>query len=204
MRATTLAAGCLAAVAVVTGCSTTNAALPAESASASASSSLVGVTSRINDFGLLAGSGVNTISFAYSGNYTITSSQESTWSGVENCGPTSPCTVVATAGRKNSSQVWDWFKTNAPAWGCSDECDSNNEMNFAFTGTLTINGTAYPVTLGQAGQTVVDIYMDNGWWYGGPGWTGNSNTGIATTPDGKYTLNPMKTNNAQVTVLAVG
>jgi hypothetical protein len=55
------------------------------------------------------------------------------------------------------------------------------------TGTLTINGTSYPVTIGQGSDGV-----HNNWWIGGPNWTLHVGYGVAVvTPDGKYLINPM-------------
>ena len=96
------------------------------------------------------------------------------------------------AGRHGSSSVADWFKSHASAAWCANwpsGCpDWPSELNFAMTGTLTINGTSYPVTIGQ-GSTGIH----NNWWIGGPGWSMDTTiTGTdVVTPDGKYLINPM-------------
>jgi len=61
-----------------------------------------------------------------------------------------------------------------------------SELNFAITGTITIDGTGYPITIGQ-GSTG----SSNNWWVGGPGWTIHSGVyANVVTPDGKYVFMP--------------
>ena len=71
---------------------------------------------------------------------------------------------------------------------CAGGCSTNwpSSLNFAFLGTLTINGSEYPILLAQG-----HMGANNNWWVGAPvnaGWTGDR-TGI-TTPDGKYEITP--------------
>jgi len=208
MLTATLAAGLAA-----TGCSTQNASVPPPTASTSPSGSAtaapsgtaptdVGVTQQSNKLNLASGSGVTSIGYAFSGNYSITADQQSTWGNVTGCAPSSSCTIDVMAGRHDSSQVWNWFTANASGYGCTSSgyCTGGETMNFALTGTLTINGTAYPFTIGQYGDG-----MANKWWWGGPGWTaGNPATDYtpALTPDGKYTVSAPSNGNNNLTVTA--
>ncbi|MEI8081854.1 MAG: hypothetical protein WCI74_08430, partial [Actinomycetes bacterium] len=145
----------------------------------------------------------NTIAYSFSGNYSITADQASTWGEVTGCSTTSAtCTIEVKAGRQDSAPVWQWFTANASGYGCinSKPCNSISSMNFALTGTLTINGQQYPLTLGQNGSA-----SSNSWWYGGPGWTSaNPSMGMfnGVTPDGKYSLNMTGDNDYSVQVVA--
>jgi len=196
MKSPYIAAITAVAMLAVAGCASQNAAVPppasGSSATPSASASTdLGVSQRTNNFQMTAGQGITKVGFTWSGSYSITANQQSTWGGVQGCGPSSPCTIVVTAGRHDSSTVWKWFASNAPAYGCTEsaKCAGNTSMNFAFTGTLTIDGSSYPVTIGQAGvgTTINEI---NVWWFGGSGWNagGTPTGGSAVTPDGKYTI----------------
>ena len=121
--------------------------------------------------------------------HSITSGQP--WGGVSTGTDNNTWAIDVKAGRKGSSGVADWFKSRASAAWCANfpsDCPNwPSELNFAMTGTLTINGTPYPVTIGQ-GSTG----LHNNWWIGGPGWTLNVSFGVAVvTPDGKYFIEPV-------------
>jgi hypothetical protein len=117
--------------------------------------------------------------------HSITSGQP--WGGVSTGSQGSGWGIDAKAGRSKTSGVANWFKSHASFAICatwpsiSDAWPS--ELNFAFTGTLTINGIGYPITIGQG-----SVPPNNNWWLGGPGWSHwNSPFGDAVvTPDGKY------------------
>lgn len=123
-------------------------------------------------------------------NHSITSGQP--WGGVNASFSTSgTLSIDAVAGRKKSSGVADWFRSNASTATCTAGCGSAwpSELNFAFVGTITINGTEYPITIGQGSMWT----GTNNWWIGGPGWIwpqSRLNAGEITTPDGKYCVWP--------------
>ncbi|MEI6623273.1 MAG: hypothetical protein WCP28_15340 [Actinomycetes bacterium] len=173
----------------VTGCSTQDASLPPTvSPTVAASPSEVGASAQGNKVSIAAGIGVTSITYSFSDNYSIASDQQSTWGGVIGCStPTTLCQMTVTAGRHDSLPVWQWFTGNVNGYGCLSDnpCSSISTMNFAFTGTLTINGQPYPLTLGQYGSGT-----SNRWWYGGPGWVTAtaSDSFPVQTPDHKYTL----------------
>jgi hypothetical protein len=118
--------------------------------------------------------------------HSITSGQP--WGGVSTGEQNQIWGINVPAGRHKSSSVAHWFRSHcsSAAWCVEwpDNCPGwPSDLNFAITGTLTINGTGYPITLGQ-GST--GIYH-NDWWIGGPGWTLKIGYGMAmVTPDGKY------------------
>lgn len=190
------------------GCSTQDASTPPPSATPPSSSpSGVGATQRDNQVNLQAGKGVNSLAFNFSGNYSITADQQSTWGGVTNCQSQKTCTINVQAGRQQSAPVAAWFTSNAPSFGCtfsSQFCQPVSVMNFAFTGTLTVNGQTYPLTLGQNGDGVA-----NYWYFGGPGYTPAydlqaDETQPVFTPDGVYALNLSSGNNNIVVAVAAG
>jgi hypothetical protein len=117
--------------------------------------------------------------------HNITSGQP--WGGVSTGTQGSAWGLNAQAGRHKSSGVGSWFRSHASVSTCANwpsGCnDFPSELNFAFTGTLTINGTGYPITIGQG-----SIPPHNNWWIGGPGWTSWSSPfgDAVVTPDGKY------------------
>jgi hypothetical protein len=129
-------------------------------------------------------------------NHSITSGQP--WSGCSASIKDGFFTIDARAGRKASSGVADWFRSNATNAICSDDCNCvwPSELNFAFTGTITVNGDSYQVTIGQ-GSTV----GHNNWWIGGPGWTIHEGiTPNVRTPDGKYYFEPEENSSDQIWV----
>jgi len=126
------------------------------------------------------------ISYTYGGNHAITSGQP--WGGVSSGGYHGGLQLDARAGRNGSSGPAEWFRSNASN-AVSIVTNKNtiwpSELNFAFTGTLTINGSSYPVTLGQGHSGA-----NNNWWIGGPGWVIPSSTSYnqICTPDMKYLI----------------
>ncbi len=125
--------------------------------------------------------------------YSITSGQP--WGGVSTGQPDQTWGIDAKAGRHGSSTPAEWFKSHASVAVCTGyTCSSAwpSELNFAMTGTLTINGTSYPITIGQ-GSTALGV---NNWWIGGPGWTIHSGTDSnVVTPDGQYLFRPVLDDN---------
>jgi hypothetical protein len=94
--------------------------------------------------------------FAFSNNYSVTDGQP--WNGVTGCqianetvGTAANCEIEVQAGRHDSSGPAQFFAQNVSAAQCSWECGGSMpaELNFAITGTITIAGTNYPITVGQ-------------------------------------------------------
>ena len=131
-----------------------------------------------NAMTIQCGSGVNTLSFnTISADYPDGES----WGGINP--PTfsaGTLTIDVYCDRKGSTDVLDWFCS--PVYGVTDP--GMTSMNFAFTGQLFINGTAYNVVIGQG-----DISSHNVWNMGGreAGFTQTSG-GIIVTPDGRYSI----------------
>ena len=80
------------------------------------------------------------------------------WNGVTGCqvangtsGTAANCEINVQAGRHNSAGPAQFFAQNVSAALCSWECGGSmpSNLNFAITGTITIGGTSYPITLGQ-------------------------------------------------------
>ena len=124
------------------------------------------------------------ISYAWDFHYSITSGQP--WEGVSSSGYHSGIQITAEAGRHGSEGPANWFKERAPYAASTDANPSTSfptDLNFAFTGTITINGDSYPITIGQ-GHTGAQ----NNWWIGGEDWhwPSDNSYGEINTPDGKY------------------
>lgn len=152
------------------------------------SSTSVAVTERSNSVAIFADPPLptNSISFTWDGGYSITSGQP--WDGVTSSENDDQLLITAEAGRSGSSGPAQWFNsmTSLPI-GNDENLDAKPaELNFAFSGTLTIEGHQYPVVIGQ-GHNMTD---DN-WWIGGQG-SGWTTYKVApptiTTPDGLYQI----------------
>ena len=106
-----------------------------------------------NEFKFTGDSTITSLDFSGDGQYSITDGKS--WGGTTVTGSgTRNLMVTAVADRKKSSAPADWY---------SQQVDSAltmmihtkggdprpKELNFAFTGTLTINGTAFNICLGQ-------------------------------------------------------
>lgn len=122
------------------------------------------------------------LSFTPSGPYDITSGQP--WGGVTTAtGAFGSLQITAQAGRHDSSGPAAFFTSNASALvGGDSYSNTPSELNFAFTGTLSVNGNDYPLVVGQGSNDV-----SNNWWFGGQGWT-QDDPNQMTSPDGRYTL----------------
>ena len=131
--------------------------------------------------------------YSFDGSYSITSGQP--WGGVTSNNNGGNINLDVQAGRHNSSGPASWFKARTSNMICDWQCkkgESPNELNFAFTGTITIDGNGYPIVIGQGHSTIY-----NNWWFGGPGWTSASSNiapnGGIVTPDGKFVItSPMQ------------
>ena len=124
------------------------------------------VTQHSNTFNITLGSGVTSLSFEPNNSaYSVTSGQP--WGGVTGCSVTSgTCVITVLAGRSKSSAVAQWFGSqNFPAmcvFGCSgiSNLAVPSELNFAFNGSLVVNGVGNGVTIGQGS----DGAGANNWW----------------------------------------
>lgn len=130
------------------------------------------------------------LSFTPSGDYSISSGQP--WGGVTTgTGAFDALQITAQAGRHDSSGPAEFFTQNTSAMiGGAAYGDTPSELNFAFTGTLTVDGNSYDLVVGQGSN------MDgNNWWFGGEGWT-QVGAGQINTPDDRYTLMAGKSQEA--------
>jgi hypothetical protein len=117
------------------------------------------------------------------------------WSGVSTGTPDQWWGIDVRAGRHKTSGPASWFKARASVATCTADESGNfaSELNFAITGTLTIAGTGYPITIGQGSFTT-----QNNWWVGGPGWTIHPGVGgNVVTPDGKWYIEPIDNTSDQ-------
>ena len=130
--------------------------------------------------------------FDYDEDYVITAGQP--WQGVTADGgmPGAALEVTAKAGRHKSPSPAEWFNDrSALMLGYGLENSRPEELNFAFAGTLVINGSSYPVYLGQGSDL-----LGNDWWLGvpaappnQPAWT-RTTDGYLLTPDNQYIVCP--------------
>lgn len=165
---------------------------PAQQPVATAHTQLVGVSEHDNVLDI--GSSQD-VTFTWDGGYSITSGQP--WGGVTVDSGTpngGGVTITAEAGRSGSTEVAQWFAARSSLAVADNQGTDNlpEELNFAFTGTLTINGEEFPVVIGQ-GHTGVD----NNWWIGGQGagWSDSvfgqtvaTSTPVLVTPGGTYAI----------------
>jgi hypothetical protein len=128
--------------------------------------------------------GTATLSFTLS-DHDITSGQP--WDGVSTGNQGGTWGIDAKAGRHASSGCSSWFRdhcSNATCCNWPSGCDPwPDKLNFAFTGTITIDGDSYTITIGQGSDGI-----HNNWWFGGPNWTAWSSPfgDAVVTPDQKY------------------
>lgn len=124
---------------------------------------------------------LSNITYNYNGQNSITSGQP--WGGLSTSESEGSCTIDARAGRKGSSGPARWFKDRASvamstsgSWGAWP-----NDLNFAFDGSLIIDGNSYQLVVGQGNDSA-----HNNWWIGGIGFTSDQVSLI--TPDKKYAI----------------
>lgn len=159
----------------------------------SAPAPLVGVSAHDNDLDIESSM---SLAFSWDGNYSITSGQP--WGGVTTTNGTpgggSGIVIDADGGRSGSTGPAQWFMAHSqgPVMGEDSATNTPGDLNFAFTGTLTIDGHQYPVVIGQGHSG-----MNNNWWIGGQGagWTHGvdgptmaDDVQYLTTPDGLYAI----------------
>lgn len=178
----TIAAGL--AIVVSGGVATAStAAVPDTKAAVATSTSMVGVSEHDNVLNLEAGNSYISeqgISFEWDSGYSITDGQP--WGGVSGNGQPS---INVEAGRQGSSGPAQWFNDRAAAaFNDGPWANSPDELNFAFSGWLTIEGHQYPVVMGQGH----DMESANNWWFGGQGSGWGAGHGQIVTPDGLYMI----------------
>lgn len=161
----------LAALMAISGTSvaTESAAMPAPAtysigASTLAHPNLTSVRKNSFEIGQVAGSSL-AIALGSNGGYSITPGQ--TWDGV-NVGR-GYGTITVNASNRLSTTPAAFFAQNAyVAMNSSNQSNAlPKELNWAFTGTLTINGTSYPVVIGLGGHDTYyvgghDLLIDGG------------------------------------------
>ena len=153
-----------------------------EQAAPSAGQSAVSTTEHDNNVTFLNGGCISSATFTPQDS-NITGGQP--WGGILTTEPYNGqvFSLDAKAGRKDSSGPAAWFNDRAPEYVAMFNGPINN-LNFAFTGELTLNGDTYLITLGQgnAGGGA------SPWWLGGEGFQLETAQGWAHlyTPDGKY------------------
>jgi hypothetical protein len=127
------------------------------------------------------------VAFTSSNEYSITGGQP--WGGVstsygEDIQGAGSMVITVEAGRHDSTAPAQFFLANANGFfGANSFSSAPSELNFAFTGVLTIDGSSYDIVIGQGSNS-----EGNDWWIGGQGWTLTTSVQL-TSPDGKYSFN---------------
>jgi hypothetical protein len=126
---------------------------------------------------------ISHITFAFDGQYDISSGQP--WHGISASDDDGSCTLDAVAGRHKTSGPANWFKSRSSIGMCvsGSWLGWPSSLNFAFSGTLTVDGHSYPVIVGQGNDGA-----HNNWWIGGVGGGWSSDTASLVTPDGRYRI----------------
>ena len=124
---------------------------------------------------------INNVTYISNGQYSITSGQP--WGGISTSESDGSCIINARAGRKGSTGPVQWFKGRASQAFCASgqEAAWPIDLNFAFDGTLIIDGNSYQLVVAQGNDGI-----HNNWWIGGTGWT-SVKYGLVT-PDKKYVI----------------
>lgn len=124
---------------------------------------------------------ITSVTYSFDGEYSITSGQP--WHGISISESDGDCTVNADAGRKKTDGPAQWFKNHATMAMCvsGSWLGWPSSLNFAFNGTITIDGNSYQLVVGQGNDGV-----HNNWWIGGNQW--GSDTASLITPDKKYCI----------------
>lgn len=118
---------------------------------------------------------------------TVTGGQP--WGGISTTaaysvvGGTGTMILQALAGRHDSSGPASWFNDHVSSFVSYGPTPIDN-LNFAFTGELTINSDTYVIALGQGNAGG----GNSPWYLGGQGFTSQGGSGVSPllTPDGKY------------------
>lgn len=151
----------------------------------------VTTTLQDNDVYFLNSTGVTNVAFYYqTSNHSITSGQP--WGGFQVIQSDSKGVGLnVRAGRKSSSTPFNWMggwsMVNNGIYG--ESMDGN--ANFAFNGTLHVDGNNYPVYVAQyAYHDATAVQFFNCWVLSGPGFTFYKKFGYQSTitPDQKYSI----------------
>lgn len=116
--------------------------------------------------------------------------------------------VLVVVGRQNSSGPAQWYQSQLSNPN-SIHTDSGStypaKLNFAITGTLTLNGSSYSIALGQ-GSNSTALIPNNNWWLGGTSagyqylanYSGCRSGPALVTPDSAYVLCPNSNNGFSI------
>ena len=98
-----------------------------------------------------------------------------------------------------------WFTSNAPSFGCTFFAilPTRQRDELRLTGTLTVNGQTYPLTLGQNGDGVANYWSSAGRVHARLRPAGRRDP-AGVHPDGVYALNLSSGNNNIVVAVAAG
>lgn len=118
--------------------------------------------------------GVNSFSFTETG-HSITSGEPYSGASGSVSDAGSKAKITVKAGRKGSSDVADWFKTQVGS-GQTIVCDSKgnfpDKLNFAVQGTMTIGTDEGTYTCENVIVAQGHFGVNNNWWMGSPDWQG--------------------------------
>ncbi|HEX2685371.1 MAG TPA: hypothetical protein VHN14_02070, partial [Kofleriaceae bacterium] len=118
-----------------------------------------------NYFYINFGNGVSSMTFTYNNDLQVTSGEDK--GSVVVTVETNQIKIDAQADRKGSTSVADWFNNNIANQASHAVTitaigdDLPEELNFAFSGTLNINGDQYTLYIGQGHNL-----GGNPWWIG--------------------------------------
>jgi T5SS/PEP-CTERM-associated repeat protein/autotransporter-associated beta strand protein len=140
------------------------------------------------------------ISTSLNSNYDVSSGQP--WNGVSSNVSGSTLEITALAGRQKTDGPADWF-SSALQGGAATAHNAGgplpNQLNFAFTGYMTLGGflnNSYAVVIGQGS----DGAGANNWWIGGPGFQNAGIYSVSTNDSGFDFLTTV--NDAVIEVIA--
>lgn len=113
------------------------------------------------------------------------------WDGVSSQNTEGEFVIDVRCGRKNSKVPDDWFwsywNQNNPFICAKNSSTIEGQMNFALSGTLTINGYSYNIVLGQS--YISTSWPENVWYMIGIDFT-VAQSGYMVTPDGRFGFAP--------------
>lgn len=135
-----------------------------------AASSEAAPTSRTLE--ILIGTGARTGSFAWDSGYSACPGVA--WGGVTGGSPAGTVSIDVDAGDGACAEAAQWLAARADTViGTNGTINMSgpSELTYAFSGSLTIDGSAFPLVIGQS--------SDGTWWLGGEDW--DSGTGEACT-----------------------
>ena len=179
-RASIGAASVTLMAATLSGCMTQQAVVsqPASpiTAATQTPTAAVGVTQHDNTLTIYRGNGVTSMTLSNIGQVHVSAGQP--YGGITQKTTKDGLVITVKAGRHDTSPVATWFNGNLTTDATSNTTGYNDhsesiirhpaDLNFAFTATLTINGTAYPVVIAQGDGSFLG---GNPWYIGGMNWS---------------------------------